>query len=313
MRTAAAWLLVVPAAAWAVMRLAGLERGFPLVPLLAYTPYAAGAAVVVAVIALLLRRRGAAAVGALAAVTLVAMVAPRAIGGDGPQPRGPTLRVLSANVAAGSVPADVLVDLARRERADLLSVQELTQGYAERLEAAGLGRLLPFSVLEPRRQYAGTGLYARTRLTPRPPVEAGFVMAVARAERPAFEVVAVHPPAPLRRNTMGFWRRGLRALPPAAPAAGGPVRILAGDFNATLDHRELRRLIGTGYRDAADAVGAGLRGTWPSGTRRTPPVTIDHVLADERVGVRSVTVRDLPGSDHKAVVAELVLPQPSGS
>jgi len=39
-----------------------------------------------------------------------------------------------------------------------------------------------------------------------------------------------------------------------------------------------------------------------------PRVTIDHVLADRRVGVRRVDVRPLPGGDHRAVFAELVLP-----
>ena len=33
------------------------------------------------------------------------------------------------------------------------------------------------------------------------------------------------------------------------------MRILAGDFNATLDHAELRRLIGRGYHDAAEQAG----------------------------------------------------------
>jgi hypothetical protein len=32
------------------------------------------------------------------------------------------------------------------------------------------------------------------------------------------------------------------------------------------------------------------------------------LLADERIAVEGVSVLDLPGSDHKAVSAELVLP-----
>jgi endonuclease/exonuclease/phosphatase (EEP) superfamily protein YafD len=102
---------------------------------------------------------------------------------------------------------------------------------------------------------------------------------------------------------MGNWRRDLRRLPDARP--GGIVRVLAGDFNATLDHRELRRVLDRGYRDAADRNGSGLRATWPADGRRVPPVAIDHVLADERAGVQAVRVRDLPRSDHRAVVAVL--------
>ena len=305
MRTSIAWLLAAPAAAWAVARWLGLERGFPLVPLMAYTPYAAVAALLVALVVLGLRRRGPAVVATLAAVSLLAGVVPRAVGGDSAPAGGPRLRVLSANVAAGSTSARGLVELARRERVDVLSVQELTPRFAARLEAAGVGSLLPHAVLEARPRYAGTGLYARAPLRARPPVRAGFTMAA--AEGRGFAIVAVHPPAPLRPSTLGAWRRGLRALPSAGRT--GPVRILAGDFNASLDHAELRRVLDSGYEDAADAVGAGLVPTWPSGTRALPPVTIDHVLTDRRAGVREVSVHDLPGSDHRAVLAELVLPR----
>jgi endonuclease/exonuclease/phosphatase family metal-dependent hydrolase len=71
----------------------------------------------------------------------------------------------------------------------------------------------------------------------------------------------------------------------------------------------MRRILGTGYRDAAAAVGQGLAGTWgPYDGDPIPPVTIDHVLVDRRVGVRSVSVHGIPGSDHRAVLAELSLP-----
>jgi endonuclease/exonuclease/phosphatase (EEP) superfamily protein YafD len=87
------------------------------------------------------------------------------------------------------------------------------------------------------------------------------------------------------------------------------VRILAGDFNATLDHAEFRRVLDRGYEDAADQVGTGLRATWPANGRLTLPVTIDHVIADERCGVRDVRVLPVPGSDHRAVLAVLELPR----
>ncbi len=86
------------------------------------------------------------------------------------------------------------------------------------------------------------------------------------------------------------------------------MRILAGDFNATLDNAELRRVVDHGYEDAAAETGTGLRATWPSGRRFPPPVTIDHVLADTRAGWREVRVYPVPHSDHRAVLAEVVLP-----
>jgi endonuclease/exonuclease/phosphatase family metal-dependent hydrolase len=81
-----------------------------------------------------------------------------------------------------------------------------------------------------------------------------------------------------------------------------------GDFNATLDHDEFRGLVDRGYDDVAETLGDGLTPTWPEHRRFPPLVTIDHVLADERIGIRDYSAHEIAGSDHRAVYAELVLP-----
>ena len=312
-RRAFAWLLVVPCAVWLAVRLLGLERGFPLVPLMAFTPFVAAVAVLVVAVTALLRQRAAALVATLLACALVVTVAPRALGGpsapDGPA--GPRLRVLTANMHFGEGSAEALVALVRRARPSVLSVQELTPGLARRLDAAGLVDLLPERVIDPRPRGPGIGLYASVALArrPQPPGQRRYPLAVAAARpsggRPV-EVVAVHVTPPFRHQ-VADWLSDLRALPRATP--DGPVRILAGDFNATLDHAELRRLLDSGYEDAAAEVGAGLRTTWPNGRRVPPAVTIDHVLADARCGVQALSTHAIPGTDHRAVLADVVLPR----
>jgi endonuclease/exonuclease/phosphatase family metal-dependent hydrolase len=84
--------------------------------------------------------------------------------------------------------------------------------------------------------------------------------------------------------------------------------VLSGDFNATLDLAEFRALVVRGYRDAADAAGKGLEPTWPVGQTLPPTIAIDHVVADRRLGIAAYGVLDLPGSDHRAIYARLVLP-----
>ncbi len=124
---------------------------------------------------------------------------------------------------------------------------------------------------------------------------------------PPLRVESAHPAAPYALSVLADWWTDLRGQPPATP--DGRLSILAGDFNATLDHAPLRDLIATGYVDAADAAGAGLVGTWgPYDGDPIPPVTIDHILVDRRIAVRSVAVYALPGSDHRAVLAEITLP-----
>jgi endonuclease/exonuclease/phosphatase family metal-dependent hydrolase len=41
---------------------------------------------------------------------------------------------------------------------------------------------------------------------------------------------------------------------------------------------------------------------------RFPRLALDHVLVDPRIAVASVELVSVSGSDHRAVVAELVLP-----
>jgi endonuclease/exonuclease/phosphatase (EEP) superfamily protein YafD len=311
MRMLVAWALAAACVGWAALRLLGLERGFPLVPLVAYTPFVAAGAVAVVVVAVVLRQRAAALVAFVMAVALAAAVAPRALGGpsepDGDP--GPRLRVLTSNLHLGQGSAESLVALARSTNADVLSLQELTPDAVRRLDAAGLGELMPHYVLHAQQGGDGTGLYSRLPLREAPsPPGTSFEMVAATAHPrggPAIELVAVHPSAPVRHGIQ-FWRRDLRALP---PAGGSLLRILAGDFNATLDHAELRRVIDTGYEDAAAQLGAGLKPTWPQGRKIPPPVTIDHVLADERCGFRALSVHTIPGTDHRAVFAELALPK----
>jgi endonuclease/exonuclease/phosphatase (EEP) superfamily protein YafD len=118
-------------------------------------------------------------------------------------------------------------------------------------------------------------------------------------------VAAVHPFPPLSAQRVADWQDVLRKLPD--PDEGGRPNILAGDFNATLDHRDLRRVLARGYTDAADATGDGLRTTFPS-VRSLPPIAIDHVLVPESIRVRSVRYFAVSGSDHRALVVELLLP-----
>jgi endonuclease/exonuclease/phosphatase (EEP) superfamily protein YafD len=310
-RAVVAWGLVAVCAAWAVVRALGLERGYPMVPLIAYTPAAAAGTAGVAILCALLRRRWAALAAVALAVLLASFVVPRALGGPSAAEggRGPQLRVLTANLYRQSRAATSLVALARETRADVVSIHELTPEVADALRAAGMRELLPESALEERPDGFGSGLYTRAPLEDLPAPGGKAVSAGRLRIRGAapVEIYAVHPRAPLGPAEMDEWKAHLRALPPATP--GGELRILAGDFNATLDHAELRRILATGYEDAAAEVGSGLRATWPSNRRFPPPVTIDHVLADARCGVREVRVFDVAGSDHRAVLAVLELPR----
>lgn len=305
------WVAVVPIALWAVVRAFGLESGGRLTSLMWFTPYAGIGALLVMGVAVALRNWAAAVVAALATACLATAVLPRALGTETEPTAGhETLTVLSANVERGGADSRALVALVDRYHPDLLSVQELTPSFARKLRRDGIGRQLPHSVLMAQPKGHGGGLYARFPLTPLPH-QTHFLVRMPRAMLALpggrrLRVISVHPLPP--NMSVDSWEETLESLP--TPGVGIPW-VLAGDFNATFDQAEFRELVDRGYRDAGAATGKGLEPTWPS--RKVFPwglMAIDHVLADRRLGVAEYGVDGLPGSDHRAIHAQLVLPDP---
>ena len=302
-------------AGWAAARLAGADRlRFAeawAVPLLSFTPQVTAGAWASAA---LLRGAGPAAATAVAGAALTAAVGPRAVPYRQPPAAGPVLRVLTANLLAGRAAAEVVVELACRKHADVLFVQELTDEAAARLQRAGLGDLLPHRVTQQVPHGARDSIYARYPLRGGPlaaPVSAAGC--TARLDLPSgqsVQLACIHtapPKPPWSPGATARWRSQLSAL----PAPGDSPRILAGDFNATLDHAQFRRLLRRGYVDAASQAGQGLSFTWgPRPDRHLTLLAIDHVLIDRRCAVVTTSAHWLTGSDHRALYAELRLPAP---
>jgi endonuclease/exonuclease/phosphatase (EEP) superfamily protein YafD len=122
-------------------------------------------------------------------------------------------------------------------------------------------------------------------------------------------IVAVHAVAP-RQDAMERWRSDLAWIADQCPAGDF---ILAGDFNATLDHMSsLRDDGGTMGRchDAASSTGNGMMGTWPASVPALLSTPIDHVMASENWrATGSEVLDDAGGSDHRALVVQL---EPAG-
>ncbi|WP_083502194.1 endonuclease/exonuclease/phosphatase family protein [Sphaerimonospora mesophila] len=305
-----AWIAVAPFACWAIVRLGGFEGGTPMIQLITATPYAAAGSLIALLVAAASRNRAVVSTAVVTCVIMAILVLPRAMPST-PTATGPTLRILTANLLYGRGDAATVVDLVRRLRPDALSTQELTPDAVLALDSAGLGELLPYRHLEEAFGASGSGIYSRHPLRKLPDFAPAGGHNMPRATltlpgRRTVEIVDVHTLAPLRPDTPG-WLADLAALPSAA-SSSATIRILAGDFNASLDHSALREVIGRGYADAADATGKGLHTTWPANRRFPPLITIDHVLFDERASAVSTSVHEVPRSDHRALFAELRLP-----
>lgn len=231
--------------------------------------------------------------------------APQVTGANPPPADGSRpLVVMSANLLLGTSGADGLLRLVEHERPDLLVVQEVTPALLADLDRAGLGELLPHRVGEPGDGAAGTMAFGRTELEE--PARLGTSLGSWAFTMGELRVLAVHPTYPVDE---AGWAADHEALAEAVETERPD--LLAGDFNATMDHEPMRGLEDRGYRDVGELANEGWQPTWPAQGRfdhlGLPLAQIDHVLVGERLAALAQRTTELPDSDHRVVVAEVAL------
>ena len=298
-------LLAVPTA----VRLVGDHALVPLVAVVSLTPYAVPLLALALALLLWRRRWVAAAATAAVLVTNLAWLVPLWTVDRPPAAGAAPLTVMTANLRLGEADAAAIVETVRSRRVDVLALEELTDDAVDRLRAAGLERELGHHVLEPLPGSSGAGLWSRLPLTATTAWDATAAMpsAMVSVGGRAVAVHVLHPYPTLLTGSRHFradyaaLTSRVAALDPATPT------ILLGDLNATVDHSELRALMGERFRDAPELAGSGLLRTFTPSRRLPPLLHLDHVLVDGHFGVTATAVVDLPGSDHRALVARLGL------
>ena len=242
---------------------------------------------------------------ATAAVQLPWQVATKADGRS-------TVRLVSANLRYGRADPVAVVRLAIAH-ADIIAVQELTPELADGLSAAGIGDSFPYVAVRAREGPAGVGIWSRYPLRRGKDYDEFWLgLLTAHVQIPGTSdeatVVSAHMSAPWP-EPIHSWRADLAQLRDTLLAIGssGAAVMFAADLNATQDHLEFRRLLRSGYRDAAEQAGAGMTRTFPAASRRLPALfALDHILT-RKCTARTVTTVAVTGSDHRALVASIVL------
>jgi endonuclease/exonuclease/phosphatase (EEP) superfamily protein YafD len=228
-----------------------------------------------------------------------------------PTRRGQDLTVMTVNLYRGHADTTAVLRIARAEGVDVLAVSELTPAAAASLHARGLDDLLPHATPSELVPSTTTALFSRLPLGTPPDAAPGSLEAAARGQTAMLPDAAgvivgtVHPPPPVP-SRIDAWRLAQDEMTEWAGRTRGPI-VVAGDFNASVDHPGMRQLQSTGLRDAQEVAGAGRPVTWPNGRGLPPFVQLDHVLV-RGVDVLSAEDVRVPGSDHDAVVAHLVVP-----
>ncbi|ANY06278.1 endonuclease/exonuclease/phosphatase family protein [Pseudonocardia sp. HH130630-07] len=227
--------------------------------------------------------------------------------GRGTARSGPTVTVLVANVLLGRADPGALAQLVTTERPDLVVLPEAGTTYRDALLP-----LLPgyrgWSSVPPGIPDSGGTVVVASARAGDVRVRAGRGMRVPHLEVDGGllgdrTLYAVHTSAPTAPRRLVGWRSDLALI--GRWTGAEPAPLVAGDLNAVLDHRELRRALG-GCRDSATGVRPA--GTYPSSWPRWAGLRIDHVLVPRGSATRRYRVFDLPGSDHRGVLVEVTLP-----
>jgi endonuclease/exonuclease/phosphatase (EEP) superfamily protein YafD len=299
-------LLTVGLSVPTAVRLVGDHGAQLLVVLDVVVPLLVPLLALLAIVQLLLRRRRLALLTAAVVALNTLWLAPLYWSAD--VRTGTPLTVLNANLLFGEADPAAIVAMVRDRKVDVLATEELTPEEVQRLTDAGLEQVLPYHSLAPFRAADGCGLWSRYPLTTLAPFTLRFQSPGALVTLPTgvkVVVRVVHPMGPLDNDLYtvdnAALRRQVAALDRLVPT------VVAGDFNASQDNTLFRRLLESGHlRDAAEVAGSGVQRTWaPLGYPGA--LHLDHVLVNRLVDARSTSVEHLPGSDHRAVLARLVV------
>lgn len=265
----------------------------------------------------------------LALVTLVAGVANaviltgRGLGTDAlPEQTESSIRVMTWNTAGEATPPDTVAQIAVAMESDIVTLPETTIETGEQVAIAmrELGR----PMWAHHAEFGTDGWDARSTTLLISP-ELGDYAVIASSQNGTSNtstvpsavamptsgdgpiVVAAHAVAP-RQNDMEHWRSDLQWL--ADQCANANV-ILAGDFNATIDHMGGLGIDGgtLGHcHDIAAETGNGALGTWSAEAPALLGAPIDHVMASthwEPTGSLVLRSLDGSGSDHRPLIVQL--------
>ncbi len=251
---------------------------------------------------------------------------------------GHTLRILSANLLNGAADPNTFAELVSGLEADVVAVQEIAPDQAEALSG-----VLPCGEIAASNDFHGMGIALR-RPAEISRLPLGFrdahVARLGPADWPDLaipvEIVNVHIAAPhISPPGSGFFRRrqqihlleaylingvdgidrvnGEECFDHSQGGGHRPAQVLIGDFNAT-PIWPLYRRISSHLTDAACAAAAKRAGTlgatwgpWPGAPKL---LRIDHGFV-RGLDVEEFHVVDIPGSDHSAIVMDLVLKPPA--
>ncbi|MGL3149782.1 endonuclease/exonuclease/phosphatase family protein [Microbacterium sp. A82] len=307
-----------------------LEQVYPFAQLVAVRGAVVVAFLVIAVVSLLLLfarpLRGFAAsiliIALLGAGATAGIGAVRGFGtGELPEKTADSVRVLTWNTAGEAVSAEKIAETILSQQVDVVTLPETAESVGERIAIMLREQGRPMWVHHVQFGNVPNGPQAwETTILISPELGDYSVIASSQdgtnntssvpsvvimpVDGSGPTIVAVHAVAP-RVEAMERWQSDLQWIADQCPEGDF---ILAGDFNATLDHMAALGVDGgdIGYcRDAAVRTGTGFTATWPASFPELVGAPIDHVMTSRNWNPTGSLVLDAAGSDHRALLVQL--------
>jgi endonuclease/exonuclease/phosphatase (EEP) superfamily protein YafD len=285
----------------------GLDEVTPFAQLAAFRPQ--GLVVVFALALLMLPRRGwriAAVLVASLALVGGALIAPRQFSDARPAPAGArVLTIMVANLLGGGAHAADVAQLIRDRKPDLVSLPEAQVDVREEIRAQLQGEQYKgYTIQTTKDAPSATSVLVSSSLgnvsfASEPGTTFGNIVVTGGNLGPV-RLVAYHGFPPLTESVT-TWKNDL--LHVRRWCAEDAPTIVAGDFNATMDHADFRHALGGYCRSVGPTVGGGLRGTWPADQPVVLRTQIDHVVVTRQLEPGRFSTYPIKGTDHRAVVA----------
>lgn len=323
----------------------GLDEVTPFTQVVAFRPQLL-VLVLVLGLALLFRWNWRIAAGLVILLALVGggLLAPRKFSDPTPPPAGTrALTVMVANVLGGGADAGEVAKLITEHRPDIVSLPEAQVDVRQEIEA-GLKGLRYYgytqqanaevesatSVLvsadlgsvhfdsekldtgrvnsqQPGTTKPGAGDPGATTIGPvqQTTTQFGHII-ITGGNLGKLRLIAYHGYPPLPKDVT-IWKQDLQVVKDWC-AADSPT-VVAGDFNATVDHADFRAALGSHCKSVGPSVGEGFQGTWPANRPVLFRTQIDHVVISDGILPGKFQTYEIEGSDHRAVITTIAVPK----
>jgi endonuclease/exonuclease/phosphatase (EEP) superfamily protein YafD len=306
--TVIGWIVTVPLAVVALMRIVAWDDLEPFAVLNSVTFLIYLPVWVVALVTLLGRRFVLAGLALLVVVAHILFMLPELTAAQALPDwttTAPTVRLLDANVYYENPSMAGYAKEIRAYKPQLLTMEEAEPVQVAQLQRSGALAHLPY-------HYdiaTGKSLFMASAYPLSHKKDLFFdgypliVEATMTLPSGPQRVWMVHTVAPYP-STFNMWKGQLAFIAATLKARGPHGLLIVGDFNATWNSRGFRQILGEGMQDAAAARGHPFEMTWSQTKRPLPPlVRIDHVLTGAGDVVTQIRTGDGPGSDHRDLLA----------